>query len=118
MVTDGNLDYCKEHGKKFILATEEAARPVENFNAFYMSPIDYSGRGAKSQWIEKMLQTMALSQLILYNRIKGGDEEGESQEIHWWWMKGAGEEAGKSMGWIRSKMEGHRLLLHWWVQGS
>lgn len=83
-----------------------------------MSPNDDSGRDAKSQWVEKMLQTMALSQRISHSRIKGGDRRRDSREIHRWWMKGAGEEAGKSLGWIRSKTDGHGLLLHWWVQDA
>lgn len=47
----------------------------------------------KSPRIEKMLQRMAVLQLILYISIKGG-----LHEICWWLIKGLGKsKAGKSL---------------------
>ena len=61
---------------------------------------------AKSQHAEKMLWRMAVLQLLLCIRIKGGDL-GELPEIHWWQIR----ERGKAkQGSLRFYISGYRRV--------
>lgn len=53
---------------------------------------------AKSQWIEEMLQEMAVGQLIVYIRIKGGAVRRPTGNL-WWCIREAGaSKAEQSLG--------------------
>lgn len=55
------------------VSMEEMCKPVENFYELTCAKLRTIAREQKSQWIEKTLQRMAVLQLILCNRLKGGD---------------------------------------------
>lgn len=54
-------------------------RKIQTYRGFlgvYLSQTDNNCWEAKSQWIEEVLQKMAILHLILYIRIKGRDIKG------------------------------------------
>ena len=87
-----------------------------------MSQTADNNQEGKSQQIfsiEKMLQRLVVLQFILYITIKGGGLRRD-------YFKNIGGRLGrwekatwrKFWDWIKSKMETHILLLHWWVQDT
>lgn len=65
-----------------------------------------------------MLPRMAVWQLVSYVRLEGGGVR-RAQGIHWGHVKGRQQtDLGTSLGLDKSTGERHRLLFHWWVQGS
>lgn len=69
------------------------------------------------QWIEKMLQGMAILQFTLYIPSKEWDVKGGYMKSIGGKFRGERKQSwGNIWDWIKSKTERQILLLHWWVQ--
>ena len=71
---------------------------------------------AKSQWLEKMLQGMAVLQLIVYIRIEGRGVKGACMNSNGGTVKGQVKTKLRKSLRLSKKQNGETLLLPWWVQ--